>query len=124
MDQELANGEEIPVIDTRREAAHVEREFSRYHSQVGESVVWFPFDVHNSGYSGTYDEGGRAYLPGRLVPMLWVDQIEAPEQYVPEGKRPVQGLRFAALGQGDVRGRACPTGRPTVTLYLGRRADQ
>ena len=95
MDQELANGEEIPVIDTRREAAKIDREFSRYHSQVGESVVWFPFDVHNSGYSGTYDEGGRAYLPGRLVPMLWVDQIEAPEQYVPEGKRPVQGLRFA-----------------------------
>jgi len=82
------------VIDTRREAAHIEREFGRYQGKVGESVVWFRFDVHNSQYSGTYDEGGRAYLPGLLVPILWVDQIEAPEQYVPEGKRPVQGLRF------------------------------
>lgn len=83
------------MIDTRREAAHVEKEFGRYQAKIGESVVWFVFDAYNSQYSGTYDEGGRKYLPGVLVPILWVDQIEAPEQYVPEGRRPVQGLRFA-----------------------------
>jgi hypothetical protein len=83
------------VIDSRREAAHIEKEFGRYQAKVGESVVWFAFDVHNSQYAGTYDEGGRRYLPGVLVPVLWIDEIEAPEQYVPEGKRPVQGLRFA-----------------------------
>lgn len=79
------------MIDTRREAAHVEKEFGRYQAKIGESVVWFVFDAYNSQYSGTYDEGGRKYLPGVLVPILWVDQIEAPEQYVPEGRRPVQG---------------------------------
>jgi hypothetical protein len=84
------------VIDTRREAAHIEKEFSRYQGKIGETVIWFRFDTENSHYSGTYDEGGRAYLPGVALPILWVDQIEAPEQYVPEGKRPVQGLRFAA----------------------------
>ena len=83
------------MIDTRREALHIEREFTRYQGKVGENVIWFPFDTANSQYSGTYDEGGRAYLPGINVPIMWVDQIEAPEQYLPEGKRPVQGLRFA-----------------------------
>jgi hypothetical protein len=83
------------VLDTRREAAKIDREFSRYHQKMGESVVWFPFDTVSSHYYGTYDEGGRAYLPGILVPILWVDQIEAPEQYTSEGRRPVQGLRFA-----------------------------
>lgn len=84
------------MIDTRREAAHIFKEFDRYQAKIGESVVWFRFDTTNSTYSGTYDEGGRAYLTGVNVPILWVDQIEASEQYQPEGKRPVQGLRFAA----------------------------
>jgi hypothetical protein len=80
---------------TPGENIKIDREFSRYHQKMGESVVWFPFDTVSSHYYGTYDEGGRAYLPGILVPILWVDQIEAPEQYTSEGRRPVQGLRFA-----------------------------
>jgi hypothetical protein len=83
------------VIDTRREALHIEREYTRYHQKVGESVVWYRFDTVNSQYSSVYDEGGRSYLPGILVPILWVDQIESPEQYMPEGRRPVQTIRFA-----------------------------
>lgn len=82
------------MIDTRREALHIEREFTRYQKKVGESVIWFMFDPTTSQYSGTYDEGGRDYQRGINVPVLWIDQIEAPEQYLPEGKRPVQGLRF------------------------------
>jgi hypothetical protein len=83
------------MLDTRREALHIEREFNRYHQKIGESVVWFRFDTQASEYSALYDEGGRAYQSGILVPLLWVDQIEAPEQYTPEGRRPYQSLRFA-----------------------------
>lgn len=67
----------------------------RYHNQIGENVIWFRFDVINSQYDSVYDEGGRQYRIGINVPTLWIDQGEAPEQYLPEGRRPVVTLRFA-----------------------------
>jgi hypothetical protein len=82
-------------IDSRRETQHIQREMMRYHQQVGENVVWFKFDVDNSLYDRVYDEGGRAYHHGLNVPTLWIDQGEAPEQYLQEGRRPVMTLRFA-----------------------------
>lgn len=87
------------MIDTRREALHIQKEFQRYHQKVGESVVWFMFDTTNSSYNTVYDEGGRKYWPGILVPILWVDQIEPPEQVLPEGRRPVFALRFAVAAR-------------------------
>ena len=68
---------------------------ARYHNKIGENVVWFEFDVNNSQYDRVYDEGGRRYHIGRNVPTLWIDQGEAPEQYLPEGRRTVVTLRFA-----------------------------
>lgn len=82
-------------IDSRRETQHIQREMLRYHNQIGENVVWFRFDVNGSTYDTVYDEGGRMYWPGINVPTLWIDQGEAPEQYLPEGRRPVMTLRFA-----------------------------
>lgn len=82
-------------MDPRREAAHVATEFARYQHSIGESVMWFCFDQENSHYDTVYDEGFRKYEPGRKVPVLWVDQQEAAEDYSPEGRRPTQRLRFA-----------------------------
>lgn len=83
------------AIDVRREAGHVAREFTRYQNTIGESVLWFVFDVANSQYDSVYDEAYRQYRPGLKVPVLWVDQQEAGEDYSPEGRRPTQRLRFA-----------------------------
>lgn len=83
------------MLDTRREAAHIQREFSRYQSKIGEAVIWFQFNVDTSQYDTVYDEGGRVYHAGIPVPTLWIDQGEAPEQYLPEGRRTVVTLRFA-----------------------------
>jgi len=83
------------ALDSRREANHIGREMARYAADIGENVVWFEFDVDGSQYDRVYDEGGRVYRTGINVPTLWIDQGEAPEQYLPEGRRNVVTLRFA-----------------------------
>lgn len=83
------------MFDPRREAGHVHREYNRYHKKMGESILWFAFDTVNSGYDDVYDEGFRRYESAKIVPVLWVDQQEATEDYSPEGRRPTQRLRFA-----------------------------
>jgi hypothetical protein len=87
------------MIDTRREAAHIAREMARYHNTLGEAVIWFKFDTVNSHYDRVYNEGGKAWLRGLSVATLWIDQGEAPEQYLPEGRRPYVTLRFAVSAQ-------------------------
>ena len=82
------------MIDTRREAQHIFKELGRYQNKVGEGVIWFKFDV-DSSYDDVYDEGGKNYLPGVAVPVLWIDQIEDVETYSAEGRRPTQRIRFA-----------------------------
>lgn len=82
------------MIDSRREVGHIFKEFGRLHNNIGESVVWFKFDPESS-YDAIYDEGGRSYVPGISVPVLWVDQVEDGEAYSPEGRRPTQRIRFA-----------------------------
>lgn len=83
------------MIDVRREAAHIGREFTRFQQTVGEAITWFCFDTTGSQYDSVYDEGFRRYEAARKVPALWVDQQEAAEDYGPEGRRPTQRLRFA-----------------------------
>lgn len=82
-------------IDTRREMQHIWDEYARYYNQIGEEVVWFRFDTVESRWDDIYDEGGKTYLTGIRTPILWVDQIEDPEQYSGEGRRPTQRIRFA-----------------------------
>jgi len=82
------------VIDTRREVNHVFKEMNRYQNKIGEAVIWFKFDV-DSSYDSVYDEGGKNYLNGVAVPVLWVDQTEDAESYAAEGRRPTQRIRFA-----------------------------
>lgn len=82
------------MIDTRRETAHIFKEFGRFQNKIGEGVIWFKFDL-TSSYDDVYDEGGKDYLPGIAVPVLWIDQIEDSENYSAEGRRPTQRIRFA-----------------------------
>jgi hypothetical protein len=83
----------------RREATRITKQLERYHNIIGESVIWFCFDVVNSTYDHVYDEGYRRYERGRKVPVLWIDQQEAAEDYAPEGRRPTQRLRFAVASR-------------------------
>lgn len=83
------------AIDARREAGHISREFTRYQMTIGESIMWFCFDAVHSRYDSVYDEGYRRYETSRKIPVLWIDQQEANEDYSPEGRRPTQRLRFA-----------------------------
>lgn len=75
--------------------AHITKEYQSYYRVIGEEVLWFRFDTVNSRWDDVYDEGGKTYLPAVRIPALWVDQIEDPEQYAAEGRRPRQRLRFA-----------------------------
>ena len=83
------------MIDSRREAEHIFKQFERYQKIIGEGIIWFRFDTVVSEYDEVYDEGGRQYLPGVAVPVLWIDQIEDTETYTPEGRRPTQRFRSA-----------------------------
>lgn len=83
------------MIDTRREATHIARQFGRYHNTIGEAAIWFVFDADRSRYDDVYDEGYRRYEAGRRVPLLWVDQQEAQADYSPEGRRPTERIRLA-----------------------------
>ena len=83
------------TVDPRRELAYVWKQYNAYYDIVGEEVVWFKFDTIQTRYDDIYDEGMRTYKTGIRIPAMWVDQIEDPEQYSAEGRRPTKRLRFA-----------------------------
>lgn len=82
-------------MDTRREVRQIWKHFDQYHNSIGEALLYFRFDADNSSFDRVYDEAFRRYHPGVPVPILWVDQSEATEDYSPEGRRPTQRLRCA-----------------------------
>jgi hypothetical protein len=82
-------------MEPRREAVAVWRHFSRYHDTIGEAILYYKFDAEDTVYDRVYDEAFRKYLPGVRIPILWVDQMEAVEDYTPEGRRPTERMRCA-----------------------------
>ena len=80
-------------MDARREARQIWKHFGRYHTDIGEAFVYYRFDADNSSYDDVYDEGYRRYHQGVRIPILWVDQTEATEDYASEGRRPTTRLR-------------------------------
>jgi len=82
-------------MDVRREVREIWKHFDRYQDDIGEAVVYFKFDAETSAYDPIYDEGYRRYQRGIRLPILWVDQTEATEDYAPEGRRPTQRIRMA-----------------------------
>lgn len=81
-------------MDPRREVRQIHKHFERYHTDIGEALIYFKFDL-SSEYDAVYDEGFRKYQPGVRMPILWVDQMEAMENYAAEGRRPTQRIRLA-----------------------------
>src|SRR5262245_54001598 len=82
-------------MDPRREARQIHKHFGRYHTSIGAAIIYFRFNYVDSSYDEVYDEGYRRYWPGIRIPILWVDQTEATEDYAPEGRRPTQRIRLA-----------------------------
>lgn len=82
-------------MDVRRETNAIFRHFDRYHRDVGEAIIYYRFDADTSQYDPVYDEGFRKYHIGIRIPLLWVDQSEAVEDYAPDGRRPTQRMRCA-----------------------------
>lgn len=82
-------------MDPRREVRQIWKHFTRYQRSIGETLIYYKFDAEESVYDDVYDEGYRRYEPGIRIPILWVDQSEAPEDYAPEGRRPTQRIRLA-----------------------------
>jgi hypothetical protein len=82
-------------MDTRREVRQIWKHMDRYQIDIGEGLIYFRFDADDSRYDRVYDEGYRRYHKGKVIPILWVDQQEATEDYGPEGRRPTQRLRLA-----------------------------
>lgn len=120
------------ALDMRRELSRIHTEFDRQAAVIGESVLWFPFDADNTQYLDVYDEfAERAFQTPRYVTVLWVDQIEDPEQYSDSGRRPTQRLRFAVstrmLDEADITTTEAHGGRvwdPIPAAQEGRPASQ
>jgi hypothetical protein len=82
-------------MDPRREARQIWKHFGRYQTTIGEALIYYRFNADTSHYDSVYDEGYRRYHTGVRIPILWVDQTEATEEYTSEGRRPTQRLRCA-----------------------------
>jgi hypothetical protein len=82
-------------MEARREVAQIHKHFKRYHKDMGEGIIYYRFDADTSHYDNVYDEGFRRYHPGIRMGILWVDQMEAVEDYSAEGRRPTQRFRGA-----------------------------
>jgi hypothetical protein len=104
-------------MDTRREARQIAKHFARYHDDIGEAIIYFRFDSDQSTFDRVYDEGFRRYLQGQHIPILWVDQMEAVEDYTPEGRRATQRCRLA------VGARAMYEAGVSITEVHGHRLD-
>lgn len=102
-------------MDARRETNNIFKQLERFQNTIGEGIIWFRFDTSTSVYDDVYDEGGRTYLPGLAVPVLWIDQIEDTETYSAEGRRPTQRFRSAvsakAMAEAGIGGTEAHGGR-------------
>ena len=82
-------------MDTRLEVREIWKHFGRYHNTIGETILYYKFDADDTEYDRVYDEGFRRYHPAVRIPILWVDQQEASEDYAPEGRRPTMRIRLS-----------------------------
>jgi hypothetical protein len=83
-------------MDLRQEAEHIfGNGLDWYQSELGEVVLWHEFLSMQSAYDDTYDEGGRRYSAGLLVPALWVIVTEDRHRPTPEGRKPTEKLTCA-----------------------------
>ena len=119
-------------MDARREALQIQKQFGRYHDDIGEAIIYFRFDADTSRYDRVYDEGFRRYHTGIRIAILWVDQMEAVEDYAPEGRRPTQRIRLAIASRNvyesgisvtEVHGNRLQDSSPSETWRRDRLSD-
>jgi hypothetical protein len=60
-------------MEARREVNQIWKHYARYHTTMGEALLYYRFDATESGYDTVYDEGYRRYHSGVRIPILWVD---------------------------------------------------
>lgn len=83
-------------MDLRQEIEHIfNNGYAWYEDNLGSGVVWHEFDSTRTEYHGTYDEGGRVYTAGVLVPVLWVIVTEADKIGDDGGRKPTERLSAA-----------------------------
>ena len=119
-------------MDPRREARQIWKHMKRYQSDIGETIIYYKFDVDASTYDEVYDEGYRRYETGIRIPILWVDQSESPEDYAAEGRRPTQRVRLAVSARDiheggisvtEVHGNRLTDGSPSTVWRYDRVND-
>ena len=86
-------------MEARREANQIYKHYKRYHTTIGEGLIYYRFNADDSNYDTIYDEGYRQYHKGVRIAILWIDQMEAVEDYTPEGRRPTQRMRCAVASR-------------------------
>lgn len=83
-------------MDVRTELAHIhDRGYRWYQENLGDVVIWHEYDSENTEYDNTYDEGGRHYLAGRPVPVLWVTVREDRAVRAQEGRKQTEKISLA-----------------------------
>jgi len=83
-------------MDLRQETEHIfNNGYQWYEENLGEGVIWHEFDSENTEYHGTYDEGGRAYTAGILIPALWVIVTEDSSRPTDAGRKPTEKITAA-----------------------------
>jgi hypothetical protein len=119
-------------MDPRREVREIWKHFDRYQTDIGEAIIYFKFDASASNYDDVYDEAYRRYESGLRIPILWVDQSEATEDYAAEGRRPTQRIRLAVsakqlheagISVTEVHGNRLTDGSPSLVWRYERVND-
>ena len=119
-------------MDPRREVREIWKHFERYQTDIGEAIIYFKFDASASNYDDVYDEAYRRYESGLRIPILWVDQSEATEDYAAEGRRPTQRIRLAVsakqlheagISVTEVHGNRTTDGSPSLVWRYERVND-
>ena len=82
-------------MDPRREVRQICKHFGRYHQTSVRPCSTTSSTPRTVEYDEVYDEGFRRYHVGVRMPILWVDQMEAVEDYSAEGRRPTTRMRCA-----------------------------
>ncbi len=98
------------MVDLRAELSLINKHIRQHGREAGESILWYEFLPLGEGstYNDIYDEGapgptGRSYLPGIVIPTIYVEEIEDEFTAKEEGRQPTQNIKVTMLYQDVLR---------------------
>lgn len=98
------------MTDLRTELSLINKHIRQHGREAGESIVYYEFLPLGSGstYDDIYDEGapgpeGKSYLPGIVIPTIYVEEIEDAFTANEEGRQPTQTIQATMLYQDVLR---------------------